>query len=249
MKGAVIFFSGTGNTQYVSEVFIREFKKRDIESILIDTRKKKGLKEEYDFYVFGSPIHASMFPKIFIDWVLENLIDGKGKECIVFSTQADDFAPGAEELKNILKDKGFNVRIKACIKMPNNYHINKGPSKDEIESLKKDASKRVSTIVDMFLKGERMDFDVSTEEYLAGKAAYKGFLEKSKGFARDNIKVDNDICVKCGKCLKNCPTRNISMKDGVTFDLKCIMCFRCFNSCPENAFLYKGSHIEQYKVK
>lgn len=249
MKGAVIFFSGTGNTEYVSDIFKKEFKKRDVECVLIDTRKKKNLKEQYDFYIFGSVIHAAMFPKIFTDWVLENLIDVKGKGCIVFSTQADDFAPGAEELKNILKGKGFNVKIKACIKMPNNSHINKALSKDEIESIKRDASLRVSAIVDMFLKGEEMDFEVSADEYLAGKTAYKGFLQKAKSFARDNLKVDSDICVECGKCLKNCPTRNISMKDGVTFDLKCIMCFRCFNSCPVNAFLYKGSHIEQYRIK
>ena len=42
-------------------------------------------------------------------------------------------------------------------------------------------------------------------------------------------------CIKCGTCVKNCPTDAIDIENK-TFDLeKCIACWGCINRCPKQA--------------
>ncbi|MDO7203482.1 hypothetical protein Q5M85_03800 [Paraclostridium bifermentans] len=62
-NGAVVFFSGTGNSKYIAKIFKQEFEKLNINLDVINIEKESGLKKEYDFYVFGGPIHAEMLPK------------------------------------------------------------------------------------------------------------------------------------------------------------------------------------------
>ena len=49
-------------------------------------------------------------------------------------------------------------------------------------------------------------------------------------------KVDRSKCIKCYKCVKDCPAHNISIKgDGLAFGGKCLMCQRCVIYCPTHA--------------
>ena len=81
-NGAVIFFSGTGNTKYVAKLFKERFNKENINIEIIDIQKTEKLNKKYDFYIFGGPIHAEMVPKILTDWVIKN-IPNEPKKCIV----------------------------------------------------------------------------------------------------------------------------------------------------------------------
>ncbi|MGL4911514.1 MAG: flavodoxin domain-containing protein [Romboutsia sp.] len=63
--GVVIFFSGTGNTKHIAKLFKKSFDKENIKIDLIDIQKNGSINKEYDFYIFGAPIHAEMTPKIF----------------------------------------------------------------------------------------------------------------------------------------------------------------------------------------
>ena len=59
------------------------------------------------------------------------------------------------------------------------------------------------------------------------------------------FKVNNERCVKCGKCVKDCPTNMLVMKDGVPSvrDGKgdgCIRCQHCLAVCPEAALTLDG---------
>ena len=61
------------------------------------------------------------------------------------------------------------------------------------------------------------------------------------------FKVDMQKCVKCGKCVKNCPVQNIAF-DGekFTFGKKCLGCVRCSFNCPTGAI--RISVLEGWKV-
>lgn len=84
-NGAVVFFSGTGNSKYIAEIFKEKFEKENINLDLINIAKEESLKKEYDFYVFGGPIHAEMLPKILTNWINKN-IPNEPKKCIVYHT-------------------------------------------------------------------------------------------------------------------------------------------------------------------
>ena len=48
-------------------------------------------------------------------------------------------------------------------------------------------------------------------------------------------------CVQCGKCVKVCPSGNISMKEGkITFGESCVACLGCYHRCPKKAIRYKN---------
>jgi ferredoxin len=43
-------------------------------------------------------------------------------------------------------------------------------------------------------------------------------------------------CTLCGKCVRDCPQQNISIKKGrLRFGWRCIMCMKCVYRCPEDA--------------
>lgn len=55
-------------------------------------------------------------------------------------------------------------------------------------------------------------------------------------FPRDwKVKEISDACIKCGTCVRNCPTNAIDI-EAKTFDLDaCIACWACINRCPKHA--------------
>lgn len=157
MKGAVIYFSGTGNTEYVAKLFSKEFADRGHEITLIDASKKTNFNDDYSFLVFGSVIHAEIFPNVFMDWVRKNIRHGKKRKCIVFSTQAANKAAGANLLADELKEKGFDIRVVEYITMPNNYYL-VGFGKDsqeKIDMLKEQAKNKVKELVDIFISDKK----------------------------------------------------------------------------------------------
>lgn len=65
-----------------------------------------------------------------------------------------------------------------------------------------------------------------------------------KGFHTD------EQCIACGWCLKNCPTYNIVMKDGVVqFKGDCLICMRCYNFCPRHDIQMTRYTINNKKYK
>ena len=51
------------------------------------------------------------------------------------------------------------------------------------------------------------------------------------------FKVNENKCVSCGKCEKNCPVGNIRVEDGkFRFGKRCVGCMRCSFLCPTDAF-------------
>lgn len=49
--------------------------------------------------------------------------------------------------------------------------------------------------------------------------------------------VNKDACIGCGACVRNCPVKAITLKDGkaVIDPKKCIKCGTCESICPMGA--------------
>lgn len=251
MRGAILYFSGTGNTEFVAKLFKEEFKNNNIECSLVDVGKKKKIEDdEYDFFVLGSPIYAEVFPSYFTEFVDKNLSSGRGRKCIVFSTQAADKASGADILSRKLSQRGFEVVIQDFIVMPNNYYVVafKKNTEEEKKVLKEEAQRVVSSLVKKFLANITHIKNVSRARQGYAQAVYNMFDAYSRNWAKKRLSVNMEECVRCSKCVKNCPTKNISLGDNITFKSSCISCQKCLHCCPTNAFRYKGKSFEQYKI-
>ncbi len=76
---------------------------------------------------------------------------------------------------------------------------------------------------------------------LFGQRLYFGYKTRSY---TNKLKIDGKKCIGCGKCVRLCPTKNISMQNGVAQGSnKCTMCYRCVNQCPKQAITLLGKQV------
>ena len=73
-KILIYYFSGTGNTERVSNLFLKEFENHGVQTSVIaieDALKRKSLvlTKNIDIIGFGHPVHAFSAPRIFIDFL------------------------------------------------------------------------------------------------------------------------------------------------------------------------------------
>lgn len=65
------------------------------------------------------------------------------------------------------------------------------------------------------------------------------------------IKIQKDLCIGCGKCVKDCVANNIILKDGKAEPKKeCFLCGHCVAVCPKAAVFmpeYDMAEVEEYK--
>ena len=81
-----------------------------------------------------------------------------------------------------------------------------------------------------------------------------GYVSKYSWF---KMRVDENKCIKCGLCMKNCKTSCINVQKGeaVTMDYtRCVDCGNCENVCPKGAISFskgksKKSEIESPKTE
>lgn len=251
MKGCIVYFSGTGNTEYVAKAIKDGFVNKNIVCDSYEVSKNTGFEDKYDFYVFGAPIYAEMFPEFYTQWVKKHITKGNSRKCIIFSTQASEFACGPTVFAKDLKKIGFEVVIEDCILMPNNYYVVmfKKFSEQQVSDALKQSKGRAEVVIDKFLNNGTL-FNTAKGREIWAKPVFKIFALWSKKWAKKGLSVDMDKCTQCGLCQKQCPVNNIKVnKDSVTFSDKCISCQRCVHKCPVNAFLYKNKVIDQYKFQ
>ncbi|WOF17166.1 4Fe-4S dicluster domain-containing protein [Methanoplanus sp. FWC-SCC4] len=57
------------------------------------------------------------------------------------------------------------------------------------------------------------------------------------------ITVDEDACVGCGLCVKDCPMKVFELKENHSFPKRpenCMACLSCHEICPAQALEHKG---------
>ena len=63
------------------------------------------------------------------------------------------------------------------------------------------------------------------------------FLKPASYFSILRVKCDNDKCISCNKCKRNCPM-NVDMTNNSRKrknDTECILCMKCIDECPKKA--------------
>ena len=251
MLGHILYFSGTGNTEYVARLFKYYFKQQNIETKVIDITKKRFISDEYDFLTLGAPVYAEFYPRYFVNWIKDKIPIGHGRKVIIFTTLAGNSSSSLNEMVEIMKEKEYKVEIATEIKMPNNYYISnifQMPTEEDIEDRKHNAELKVEELVNDFISGNALIDSSAFIRRTIVRPVHSMFAEYSNKWAKKNLTVDMKVCVKCNKCSKNCPTQNITVGDEFIFREDCIYCLKCVNSCPVNAFRYKNRKIEQYKL-
>ncbi len=230
----IVFFTGTGGTARIAKSMEEEFIKNGVQVFKTELNGKSINRMTSDLLIILFPVYALNAPKP-IDDMIAKLPFGKGQPTAVLSVSGGgEITPNtACRVSTIrgLKRKGYHVYYENMFVMPSNFLI----TYEDILSamiLQKstDFSKQVVTEI---LQGTKRRTKPKFLDRILSKILV---IEKigCKLFGK-NLKT-NGKCNGCAWCAKQCPRKNIKMKNGrPSFGWRCIICLRCVYGCPKKA--------------
>ncbi len=240
-KVVILYFSGTGNTKIISELFNKEFSQKGCLVDCISLEKiipEKFDFDKYDLIGLGFPVHAWDAPEIFYDFI-NQIPPVDSKKVFLYKTAGDPFLNGGTTLKirKILKKAGYNVFYETLFAMPANIFLRYDDRL--IKQLYNAAVKMIPEEVSAILKFTKQiyssNFIFDTLIYLVSRFESVG----SKLFGKNLETLSS--CTMCGKCISDCPVQNIQKSDGkITFSSNCILCMRCLKNCPVQAIVSRN---------
>jgi len=241
--GVTYYFSGTGNTSYVINSWVSQFKQKNI---VIDKQKIEDLlvvksQKDYDFLIIAYPVYAWYPPNFVIDF-LAQLPNVEGKKVILIATCSSQVGSSLSVARKILENKNYEVIGTFFYSMPSNsnYMFNKEVESQEKSNHKiKVADEKIKLDFEFIFSGKKKIIKKNIFLRLLHSFIHWGFSSQLK---KPQWVVDKNKCTLCGACQDMCPTKNITvkkMKREVKFSNNCISCTRCYNFCPVKAISYK----------
>ena len=236
MRILLLYFTGTGNTRLCASFLAKEFKEKGHEVDLCESKEIPDV-TSYDLLGIGYPIHAFNPPKSFVKTVRK--FPAANKDYFFFKVSGEPFAinnSSSSPLARILKKKGYRKVGEKHFLMPYNIIFR---YKDEI-------AKQMALYLPALCKAY-------VEDILVGKAESikYGFFSRLATFL---FKIEyiapplnapfvrfGKKCVKCNKCLRDCPEQAIYLNKKGKYKIhpsKCVMCMRCTLYCPQNAIVF-----------
>lgn len=235
-KALFMVFSASGNTRKICDLFAEHLADLDYESETVIIRKdaEKPYVNGYDIVCVGYPVHGFNAPKVVLDFA-KDLQDADGKGYYIIKTSGEPLHlndASSRVLKKIMTAKGYRFKGEFHYVMPYNMIFRHS---DKMASLMwRAALNTVPYDTAMIAAGA----GVPSKEGAGAKAARAVFAVEHAGmplFGRF-FKADAEKCVRCGKCVRLCPTNNITMTGGgIKFGGECLGCTACSFNCPEDA--------------
>ena len=210
MKIAIVYFSGTGNTEKVLKEFESFFKIQNNEVKMIKIESGEYIPTGIDILIIGYPIHAFNAPKIVLDYFNSISFFKEGLPTYIVKTSGEGLTlnnGSSNKLTSILKNKGITIFNEYHYLMPYNIifrHSDKMAYK---------MWKTVLELIPLDAK-EILDKKRIVIKYSLGTKFVSNALRIEQPGAHiigSGFEVNNN-CIHCGLCEKNCPTKNIIIK-------------------------------------
>lgn len=242
MKILLCYFSGTGNTKRVTELYKSALSERGHEVTEIELPNDNISSHDinsYDLIGIGYPIHGFNAPKIILK-LCKSLPkrDKKTagvKSVFVYKTSGEPVRMSdvsSLKMRKILKRRGYIVNNEYQYVMP--YNIIFRHSDKAVYKMWQTAKALVPADVEELLSGKT---SLPKKMFMGGFLAWVLRAEHWGAHILGKLFKPSKDCVKCGKCVKMCPAGNIKVKKNgkIKFGGKCMICMRCSMYCPKNA--------------
>lgn len=243
----IVYYSGTGGTQRVTENFKKAFTEAGYR-VCTQHLAVGALNEdtEYDLLLLVYAVHACNAPEPVYKWIESSKKMTDIPAVIISVSGGGEVTPNtACRLSCIrkLKKKGYQIVYEKMLVMPSNWivQVPEPLALLILEVLPAKIHKIVSDISNNIVR--------RTKPKLIDRLLSRiGELEKfgARSFGKQ-IKVSDD-CNGCGWCVKNCPAGNITSqlqsaqastdsnsRSKPIFGGKCNLCLKCIYGCPNKA--------------
>lgn len=247
----IVYYSGTGNSQRVSEWIVAEAKKRGLTTHLASFHEFKA--EDIANFKgktlvgFFSATHGFNMPQSMLRFLFGFKLLA-GSDVFIGNTRAGMklrklFLPGLSGVALyfpalIMYFKGYKVKAMYPVDLPSNWiSFHPGMRSKVIdsmvthyESLTKIFAQNILTGKRVFLKSFIMlPLDILVTPIALGYYFIGRFL-LAKTF------VANYNCNNCGQCVQQCPTKSVIFSHNRPYwKFSCESCMKCMNYCPQRA--------------
>lgn len=227
----IYVFSGTGNTLKCAKALTEALTGRGALAVLHEIKDGSETASERDL-VICCPVYGFNMPRILKDFC-RGLPDG-GKVWFL-KTSGEPLRindNSSAEMIRIFRKKGYRIMGEFHFIMPYNMIFR---HTDEMASkMWKTARERIPEAARLIAEG--IETPIGAPFFAKAVSALcrveHWFYPKNGRLFR----VDSKKCVRCMKCVRECPMGNVSYKDGkFVFDKNCIGCVRCSFNCPKDA--------------
>jgi len=261
MQTTIFYYSGTGNTQLVTQWLTT-----DLQSLNQPTRMvniEQVSEEQLHRFMMdserlgvGYPIYGSDVPlpmQQFLIRLSELSQRYMSKTLFIFVTQEAFSGDGARVACEFIKTTQFTITHATHINMPSNISASKiaklfGYLMDDqaIRVVLINARQATRLFANQLTTTSRHLLGFNPGSYLLGLIQRVPF-RLGKPLYQKWMRINQQQCIKCGQCLQQCPVQNITYQNGeYRCQSQCINCMRCYNACPVSAFEYlKTPHDNQ----
>jgi len=230
-----IYFSGTGNTTFVAELFSAR-----MGGNCLSIEDDADFAAEFaanDTIAFCYPIYGSRVPLIMRQFAARHADVLRGKELVILVTQLIFSGDGARAFCDIFPKGHFNIIYAEHFIMPNNVSnlaILPQTSEKSARRQMRAAESKISRICRNIDNGttKRRGFSIFSR-FLGAFQGIPWPAMEAKAMSRINIFKN---CTACGLCVNACPMKNLEINDSnLIHKDSCTICYRCVNLCPHRA--------------
>lgn len=247
MKYLLIYYTGTHNTRFLTNQLKRRLEEdnHQVETVEINCRTKVVDPKGYDYIGLSYPIYGFNAPRPFNKY-LRKLKFNKGQKYFIFKNSGEVLAmnnTSSRVPKRIMRHKNAKFIGEYHFVMPYNIHFR---FPDEFIKEAMGYNKKLLEIMLYNINHNILYYPKSNLIYEI--ASFFVSIQKIGGNINSYFyKVDQNKCVKCGRCIKNCPHDNIYLKnEKIRFSHHCDMCMACSFFCPKDAIkigFLEGWHV------
>jgi ferredoxin len=268
MKLLILYFSGTGNTEYVAHyVASRLGQNLPADGLEIELRSiEKGPAEQvtsHDLLLVGFPVYACEAPELVQQYIVR-LPPGDERGAFVLCTKGA-YAGGAV-VRNLqrLAARGYTPLGGGSVLMPGT---------DGLALISKDsrlARKALEKDYDQLRDADRLigQIDAALSQLLTGRRIdslrpslppglrrapsdrlWAFLYEAASKWMRPRLHAD-PRCEGCGLCAQICPVQNVELQGGhPRFGEHCALCMRCIHACPQEAIQIGKVTVDKFRWK
>lgn len=225
-----IYWSPTYSSYKVGTYIVNQLSKEKREVDLCQYQET-SVTIENGLCVFAMPCYGGRIPQVAIQRLQKiQGINSRAIICITFGNRA--FEDALLELKDVVENLGFKV-IGACaiVTEHNIMHVY-GTGRPNAQDLR-DIDEFVKEVKIKIKKHEHIHIQVP------GQRPYKEWLAHIVP-----ILFEEDKCIRCGLCVRECPMNAISNENFMTNMDLCINCMRCISICPKQCKSLPHEHVE-----
>lgn len=239
MKIALIYFSGSGNTNIVVSKYEESLKNLGFEVSKFNIENSLDKIPNLDsFYKVGFfyPIHGFNSPNIVVKFAkkIEKSTSKRNYFVVMVSGEPLNLNHSSNSrLIRVLKKKNYYLESE--------YHYVLGYNL--VFRHTEEKAYRMYDVMEKIIPLDTKEYFVENKTNKLKRVflgSFLSFLLRIQfPFYKVNgklFRINNKKCIKCMMCMNNCPVHNITYsKDKFHFSSKCLMCARCSFSCPKDA--------------